>query len=126
MISSKGYIINIMDTFIISTRHAVNLDNTDHRNTLSRHQNMLSSISSTSTTASNPTTVPVTPMAPTPSISTADSNPAPRLPPSSHKDTCTDCTNKWVINLSKAPSPRNSYLYYKKNLTLLLPPNSTP
>ena len=100
-------------------RHAVNLHNTDHHNTLSRHQNVPSSISSTSATTSNPTTVPVTPMAPTPSTSTTASNPAPGLPPSSHKDTCTNCTNKWVINLSKTPSPRNSYLYYKKDLTLL-------
>ena len=35
-----------------------------------------------------------------------------------------DCTNKWVINLSKPPSPRNSYLYYKKDLILLSPPNT--
>ena len=64
---------------------------------------MPSSISSTSTTTSNPTTVPATPMALTPSSSTTDSNQAPRLPPSSLSHTCTDCTNKWVIHLSKTP-----------------------
>ena len=68
-----GYLHNL-------NRHAVNLDNIDHRNTLSGHQNMPSSFSSTLTTSSNPTTVPATPMAPTPSTSTTDSNPAPRLP----------------------------------------------
>ena len=46
-------------------RHAVNPDNIDHQNTLSGHQNVPSSFSSTSTTASNPTTVLATPMAPT-------------------------------------------------------------
>ena len=84
-------------------RHVVNLDNINHRNTLSGHQNVPSSFSSTSTTASNQTTVPATTMAPTPSTSTTDYNPAPGLQPSSHSDTCTDCTNKWVINLSKTP-----------------------
>ena len=99
-----GYLHNL-------NRHAVNLGNTNHQNTLSRHQNVPSSISSTSITASNPTTLPATPMVPTPSTSTIASNPAPRLPSSSHRDTCTVCTSKWVINLSKTPSPRNSYLY---------------
>ena len=105
-------------------RHAANLDNIGHQNTLSGHQNVPSSFSSTSTTTSNPTTVPTTPMTPTPSNSTTDSNPAPGLPSSSHSNTCTDHTNKWVINLSKTPSPRNNYLYYKKDLTLPSPPNT--
>ena len=56
--------------------------------------------------------------------STTHSNPAPRLQPSSHSNTCMDHTNKWVINLSRTPSPRNSYLYYIKDLTLLSPPKT--
>ena len=75
---------------------------------------MPSSITTTSTPASSPNTVPATPMAPTPSNSTADSNPAPGLPPSSLNHTCTD---KWVINLSKTPLPRNNYPYSKKDQT---------
>ena len=91
---------------------------------MSRHQNLPSSISSTSTTASNLTSVPATPMAPTPCSRTTDSNPAPGLPPSSTSHTCMDCTNEWVINLSKTPSPKNNYPYYKKDPTLLSPPNT--
>ena len=45
-------------------RQAVNLDNIDHQNTLSRHQNVPSSFSNTSTPASSETTVPAIPMAP--------------------------------------------------------------
>ena len=52
-----GYLNNI-------NRHAENIDNIDHRNTLSGHQNVPSSIYRTSTPVSNPTTVPATPMAP--------------------------------------------------------------
>ena len=65
-------------------RHAVNINNIDHQNTLSRHRNVPSSISSTSTTTCNPTTVPAPPIAPTPSSSTTDFQPstwAPTLQP---------------------------------------------
>ena len=103
-------------------RHAVNLDNTDHCNTLSGHQNVPSNISSTSTTASNPTTVPATPMAPTPFTSTTAFNPAPRLPPSSHKDTCTDYTNKWVINLSKTPITKEQLSLLQKGPNFAITP----
>ena len=104
-------------------RQTKNSNNID-QNTLSGQPNVPSSTSRTSTTASNPTTVPATPMAPTPSNGTTYTNPAPRLPSSSTSHTCTDCTNKWVINLSKPPSPRNNYPYYKKDPTLPSPPNT--
>ena len=114
-----GYLHNL-------NRHAVNLDNTDHHNTLRGHQNVPSSICSTSTTASNPTTVPATPMAPTPSTSTTASNPAPRLPPSSHKDTCTNCTNKWVIYLSKTPLTKEQLLLLQKGPNFAITPKYSP
>ena len=113
-----GYLHNL-------NRHAVNLHNTDHHNTLSRHQNVPSSISSTSTTASNPTTVPATCMAPTPTSTTA-SNPAPRLPPSSHKDTCINCTNKWVINLSKTPLTKEQLSLLQKGSNFAITPKYPP
>ena len=114
-----GYLHNL-------NRHAVNLDNTNHCNTLSRHQNVPSSISNTSTTASNPTTVPATPMVPTPSTSATTSNPAPRLPPSSHKDTCTNCTNKWVINLSKTPITKEQLSLLQKGPNFAITPKYPP
>ena len=101
-----------------------NNSNNINQNTLSRQPNVPSSISRTSTTASNPTTISATPMAPTPSSSTTYTNPAPGLPPSSTSHTCTDCTDKWDINLSKNPSPRNNYPYYKKDSTLPSPLNT--
>ena len=72
-------------------------------NTLSGQPNVPSSIPTTSTTTSISTSIPATPMAPTPSFGTADTNPAPGLPPSSTSHTSTDHTDKWVINLSKTP-----------------------
>ena len=73
------------------SRHTNNSGNIDSDpNTLSRQPNVPSSISITSTTTSTSTSIPATPMAPTPSISTADTNPTPRLPPSSTSHTCTD------------------------------------
>ena len=102
-------------------RQAENINNIKCQNTLSGHQKVPSSITTTSTTASNPSTVPATPMAPTSSNSTADSNPTPRLPSFSLNHTCTD---KWVINLSKPPLPRNNYSYSKKDQTMPSPPNT--
>ena len=105
------------------TRHAENINNTDHQNTLSGHQNVPSSITTTSTPASNPTTVPATPMAPTPSTSTADSNPAPGLPPSSLNHTCMD---KWVINLSKAPLTKKQLSLLQKGPNYAINPKYLP
>ena len=107
-------------------RHAVNIDNIDHQNTSSGHRNVPSSISSTSTTTSNPTSVPATPMASTPSSSTTDSNPAPGLPPSRLTHTCTDCTNKWVINLSKPPLTKEQLSLLQKGPNLAITPKYPP
>ena len=107
-------------------RHAVNLDNINHQNPLSGHRNVPTSFSSTSTPASNPTTVPATPMAPTPSNSTMDSNPAPRLPPYSHNHTCMDCTNKWVIILSKTPFTKEQLYLLQKGPNFAITPKYPP
>ena len=102
------------------------LKNIDAQNTLSRHQNVPSNFPRTSTQTSSNPAVPATPMAPTPSTSSLSTNPAPRLPPSNSRDTCTDndWTNKWVINLSKTPSPQNSYNFYKKDSSVALSPHT--
>ena len=109
-----GYLLNL-------NRHAVNLSNINHHNTLSRHWNVPSSFSSTSTTASNPTTVLTTP-----STSTSDYNPAPGLPPSSHSHTCTDCTNKWVIKLSKTPLTKEQLSLLQKGPNFAITPKYPP
>ena len=92
--------------------------------TLSGHLNVPSSFSDTSTPVNSNPTVPATPMAPTPST---DADPAPTAPSStnnhpcySSRDTCKNinCTNMWVINLSKTPLTMEQ-LSYKKALTLL-------
>ena len=62
------------------TRHTTNVNNIDCKNNFSRHQNVPSSIPSTSTLASGQSTVPATPMAPTPPSSTAPA-PAPQTAP---------------------------------------------
>ena len=91
------------------TRQMQNFDNIDQDCTLSRHLNVPSSFSNTSSQASNNSTVPATTMATTPS---SDADPAPMAPttapghpPTSSRDTCktSNHTNKWVINLSKTP-----------------------
>ena len=102
-------------------RHAANLHNIDHQNTFSRHQNVPSSFSFTS----NPTTVPATCMAPTPSSSTTDSNPAPGLPPSSHSYTHMDHTNKWVNSLSKIPLTKEQLSLLQKGPNFVFPPNTS-
>ena len=111
-----GYLNNL-------TRQAENIDNTDCQNTMSRHQNVPSRITIISTPTSNLTTVPVTPMAPTPSTSTVDSNPAPRLPPSSLNHTCTD---KWVINLSKTPLTEEQLTLLQKGPNYAITPKYPP
>ena len=107
------------------SRWTHNFDNIDSdSNTLSGQPNVPSSFSTSSTSTSTTSSIPATPMTPTPSIDRAATNPAPELPPSSTSHTCTDHTDKWVINLSKIPSPRNSYPSYKKAPTLPSPPNT--
>ena len=103
--------------------HSFNNTNSDS-NTLSGQPNVPSSFSTSSTPTSTTSSIPATPMAPTPSIHTAATYPAPGLPPSSTNHTCTSHMDKWVINLSKPPLPRNSYPSYKKVLTLPSPPNT--
>ena len=84
------------------TRQTTNVDNINQENTFSRHPNVPSSFPRTSTPASGHSTVPATSMAPTPSSSTAPAL-APRPQQSNQLYTCIDCTNKWVINLSRIP-----------------------
>ena len=102
------------------TNNSSNIDN--DQNTLSGQPNVPSSISRTSTTSSNPTTIPVTPMAPTPSNGTTDTNPAPGLPPSSTSHTCTDRTDKWVINLSKTPLTKEQLSLLQKGPNFAITP----
>ena len=105
------------------TRQASNLKNIDQQNTLGGHQNVPSSFSSTSSQS----TVPVTPMAPIPSTSTAPApDPAPRLPPSSSSDTCTDQTNKWVINLSQTPVTMEQLSLLQKRPNYAITPQIHP
>ena len=110
---------------------AQNFGNIDQQCTLSRHHNVPSSFSSTSTQASSNPAVPTTSMAPTPSTSADLSmapSVAPRHPPFNSRDTCqsSNCTSKWVINLSKPPLQQNSYPYPKKDPTLPYPPSTPP
>ena len=86
-------------------------------------QNVPSRITTTSTPTSNLTTVPFTPMAPTPSTSTTDSSPVPRLPPSSLNHTCTD---KWVINLSKTPLTEEQLSLLQKGPNYAITPKYFP
>ena len=94
-----------------------------------RHLNVPSSFSNTCSQASSNPVVPATPMAPTPSSST---DPAPTTtpghPPSQFRDTCktNDHTKKWVINLSKTPSLKNSYPFYKKGPNFAITPKYPP
>ena len=102
--------------------------NIDHNSqALSRQSNVPSNISTRSTNHSSTSSIPATPMAPTNSTHTADFQPAanqpvPRQPVSNH--TCTSHTDKWIINLSKTPSPRNNYPFYKRVPIMPLPPNT--
>ena len=113
------------------SRHTNNIDNTNSKtNTLSRQPNVPSSISSTSSTTSTPFSIPTTPTTPTPSNSTVDKNPAPRLPPSStstsSSHTCTDHTDKWVINLSNTPLTKEQLPLLQKGPNLAITPKYPP
>ena len=55
---------------------------------------------------------------------TVDTNPAPRLPPSSTSHTSTDHIDKWVINLSKTPLTKEQLSLLKKAPILPSPPNT--
>ena len=109
------------------SRHTNYSDNIDSdSNTLSGQPNVPSSFSTTSTITSTSSSIPATPMAPTPSSSTADTNPAPRLPLSSMKHAGTDHIDKWVINLSKTPLTKEQLSSHKKALILPSPRNTLP
>ena len=128
-LSLTSFILNVMDTIIISPgKHQISKTLTNKTvATFSRHWNVPPSFSRTSIqTPSNPT-VPATPMAPTPSTSTASANnPAPRLPPSNSRDTCTDWTNKWVINLSKNPLTTEQLSLLQKGPNYAITPKYPP
>ena len=106
------------------TNNSSNIDS--DQNTLSRQPNVPSSISRTSTTVSTSTSIPATPMAPIHSNSTTDTNPAPRFPPSSTSHTCTDCTDKWVINLSKTPLTNEQLSLLQKGHNFAITPKYPP
>ena len=105
-----------------------NFSNIDHNfQALSGQSNVPSNFSTRSTNNSSTSSVPATPMALTPSTHTAVFQPAanqpvPGQPVSNH--TCTNHMDKWVINLSKTPSLRNNYPFYKKVPIMPLPPNT--
>ena len=109
-------------------RHNTSFNNIDHNsNALSRQSNVPSSFTTRTTNHSSTPRVPAKPMAPTPSTHTVDfhpvaNHPAARQPTSNH--TRTSHTDKLVINLSKTPSPRNNYPFYKKAPIMPLPPNT--
>ena len=89
---------------------------------------MPSNVSMTSPNASGNSTIPATPLDSTPSSS---GHPAPTAPwhtPSSSGHTCIkdDQDKKWVINLSKTPSPQNSYPFYKKGPDFPITPKYHP
>ena len=87
------------------SRQTQNLDNIDTQSTLSRHWNVPSSFTNSSTQPSSNPVVPATSIAPTPSISTDPaSNIAPGLP-TNYRGTCTN-NDKWVINISRPPHCR--------------------
>ena len=106
------------------TNNSGNIDS--EQNTLSGQPNVPSSISRTSTTASNPTTAPATPMAPTPSNGTTDSNPAPRLPPSITNHMCTDCTDKWGHQPFQNPPHQGTIIPSTKRTQLCHHPQIPP
>ena len=99
------------------TNNSGNID----QNTLSGQPKVPSSISRTSTTASNPTTIPATPMTPhlpmaqhIPTQHPGSHPPAPAI----HVHTA---PTSGLPTFPKNPSPRNSYPYYKKDPTLPSP-----
>ena len=110
------------------SRHNTSFGNIDHNfPALSRQSNVPSNFSTRTTNHSSTPSTPATPMVPTPSTHAANFQPAanqpvPRQPASNH--TCTSHMDKWVINLSKNPSPRNNYPFYKKVPIMPLPPNT--
>ena len=116
-----GYLHNL-------NRHAVNLDNINHQNTLSRHQNVPSSFSSTSTPASKGAKLQFLPHPWPPHLPPTQQFPTQHL--GSHPPTTR--IHVWIARTNgfstcpKPPSPRNSYLYSKKDLIMPSPPNTLP
>ena len=112
------------------SRHNTSFGNINHNfQALSGQSNVPSNFSTRPTNHSSTSSTPATPMAPTPSTHAADFQPAanqpvPRQPVSNH--TCTSHMDKWVINLSKTPSSRNNYPFYKKDPIMPLLPNTPP
>ena len=108
-------------------RHTSYNNNIDSgSNTLSGQPNVPSSFSTTSTTTSTSSSIPATPMAPTPSSSTVDTNPAPGLPPSSTRHTGTDHMDKWVFNLSTTPLTKEQFSLLQKGPNFAITPRYPP
>ena len=65
-------------------------------------------------------------MAPTPSIGTVDTNPAPGIPPSSTSHKSTDHKDKWEINLSKTPFTKDQLSLQQKGPNFAITPKYPP
>ena len=100
--------------------------NIDHNSqVLSRQSNVPSNFSTRSTNHSFTSSIPATPMAPTPSTHAADFKPAanqpvPRQPVSNH--TCTSHMDEWVINLSKTPLTKEQLSLLQKGPNYAITP----
>ena len=111
-------------------RHTSSFDNIDRNsNALSRQSNVPSRFSTRTTNHSPTSSIPATPMAPTPSTHTADFHPAanhtaPRQPTSNH--TSTSHTDKWVINLSKTPLTQEQLSLLQKGPNYAITPKYPP
>ena len=111
-------------------RQTQNFNNMHRECTLSGHQNVPSSFSSTSTQATSNPAIPATSIALTPSISIGTMAPSrtPRIPPSNSRDTCkaSDHTSKWVINLSKTPLTLEQLSLLQKGPNFAITPKYPP
>ena len=112
------------------SRHNTSFGNIDHNfKALSRQSNVPSNFSTRSTNHSSTSSIPATPMAPTPSTHAADFQPAanqpvPGQPVSNH--TCTSHMDKWVINLSKTPLTQEQLSLLQKGLNYGITPKYPP
>ena len=113
------------------SRHATpGFGNIDHNfKALSRQSDVPSNFSTRSTNHSSTSSIPATPMAPTPSTHAADFQPAanqpvPGQPVSNH--TCTSHMDKWVINLSKTPLTQEQLFLLQKGPNYAITPKYPP
>ena len=111
-------------------RHTSSFGNIDHNSQiLSRQSNVPSHFSTRTTNHCSTSSIPATPMAPTPSSHVADFQPAanqpvPRQPVSNH--ICTSHMDKWVINLSKTPLTQEQLSLLQKGPSYAITPKYPP